>query len=118
MRRVLMICYYFPPLGGTGSVRALKFAQYLPAFGWGPTVIAPRNGVYYRDSTLEFDERKVARTASLEISRTAKRVIGSRGGSDTSPADVGPALERVRGFVRRWMYRPDPQIGWYPCAVH
>jgi hypothetical protein len=118
MRRVLMICYYFPPLGGIGSLRALKFAQYLPEFGWDPTVIAPRNGAYYRDSTLEFDEEKVARTASIEISRKAKQVMGSRGGSDARSADVGPVLERVRGLIRRWVYRPDPQVGWYPYAVN
>src|SRR5215471_18327497 len=117
MRRLLMICYYFPPLGGIGSIRALKFAQYLPEFDWDPTVITPRNGAYYRDPTLKFDEKKVFRTASLEISRKAKWIMGSRGGSDTRPADVGPALERVRRFMRRWVYRPDPQIGWYPFAV-
>ena len=71
MRRVLMISYYFPPLGGIGSVRAVKFAHYLPEFGWDPAVITPRNGAYYRDPTLEFDERKIVRTPSVEISRTA-----------------------------------------------
>jgi glycosyltransferase involved in cell wall biosynthesis len=116
MRRVLMICYYFPPLGGIGSVRALKFAQYLPEFGWDPTVIAPRNGAYYRDPTLQFDEEKVIRTASLEISRVGKQMMGSRR-HDTRPAEIGPVLEHVRSFVRRWIYRPDPQIGWYPFAV-
>jgi glycosyltransferase involved in cell wall biosynthesis len=116
MRRVLMICYYFPPLGGIGSIRALKFAQYLPAFGWDPTVIAPRNGAYYRDPTLEFDEKKVIRTASLEISRTGKQLVRS-GGDDIRPAEVGPVLEPVRSFLRRWVYRPDAQIGWYPFAL-
>lgn len=116
MRRVLMISYYFPPLGGIGSVRALKFAQYLPEFGWDPTVIAPRNGAYYRDPTLEFDQNKVIRTASLEISRAGKQLTGS-GRDDTRPAEVGPVLEYVRSVVRRWIYRPDPQIGWYPFAL-
>jgi glycosyltransferase involved in cell wall biosynthesis len=116
MRRVLMISYYFPPLGGIGSVRAVKFARYLPEFGWDPVVITPRNGAYYRDPTLEFDERKVVRTPSLEISRTAKRMIGSTRG-DTRPADVGPMMERVRRFAARWVYRPDAQVGWYPFAL-
>jgi glycosyltransferase involved in cell wall biosynthesis len=116
MRRVLMLSYYFPPLGGIGSIRALKFARYLPEFGWDPTVIAPRNGAYYRDPTLQFDEKKVIRTASLEISRAGKWMIGAER-DDTRPADVGSALERVRRLVRRWIYRPDPQVGWYPFAV-
>ncbi len=116
MRRVLMISYYFPPLGGIGSVRAVKFARYLPEFGWDPVIITPRNGAYYRDPTLEFDERKVVRTPSLEISRTAKRMIGSARG-DTRPAEVGPTMDRVRRLVARWVYRPDAQVGWYPFAL-
>jgi glycosyltransferase involved in cell wall biosynthesis len=116
MRSVLMISYYFPPLGGIGSLRALKFAQYLPEFGWDPVIIAPRNGAYYRDSTLKFDARKVVRTASLEISRTAKRMMGSKR-DDTRPADIGLVLDHVRSWVRRWIYRPDAQVGWYPFAL-
>jgi glycosyltransferase involved in cell wall biosynthesis len=116
MRRVLMISYYFPPLGGIGSVRAVKFARYLPEFDWDPVIIAPRNGAYYRDPTLEFDERKIVRTPSLEISRTAKRMIGSARG-DTRPAEVGPTMDRVRRFAARWVYRPDAQVGWYPFAL-
>src|SRR5262249_54985538 len=116
MRRVLMISYYFPPLGGIGSVRAVKFARYLPEFGWDPVVITRRNGAYYRDPTLEFDERKIVRTPSLEISRTAKRMIGSALG-DTRPAEIGRIMKRVRRFAARWVYRPDPQVGWYPFAL-
>lgn len=116
MRRVLMVSYYFPPLGGIGSLRALKFATYLPEFGWEPTVLAPRHGAYYRDPSLLFPEEKVARTGSLELSRLGKRALGA-GGSDTQPAGVGPFLRRVRGLVRRFVYRPDAQVGWYPFAV-
>ena len=38
--RVLMAAYYFPPLSGSGVFRSLKFAKYLPQFGWQPTVIS------------------------------------------------------------------------------
>ena len=79
MRHVLLISSYFPPWG-IGSVRALKFARYLPEFGWDRVIVAPPNGTCYRDPTLEFDERKVVRTASFEISRAAKQLI--RGGRD------------------------------------
>jgi glycosyltransferase involved in cell wall biosynthesis len=108
--------YYFPPLGGIGSLRALKFATYLPAFGWEPTVLAPRDGAYYRDPSLAFPEANVVRTGSLELSRLGKRAIAA-GGTDTEPAAVGPGLSLVRRLVHRWIYRPDPQVGWYPFAV-
>lgn len=111
-----MVCYYFPPLGGIGSLRALKFASYLPEFGWLPTVLTPRNGAYYRDETLSFPERQVVRTGSLELSRAGKRTL-RLGGDDTASASVGGLTRAVRDLVRRWVYRPDAQIGWYPFAV-
>ncbi len=116
MRRVLMVAYYFPPLGGIGSLRAVKFATYLPEFGWEPTVLAPRNGAYHRDPSLTFSEERVLRTASFEVSRLGKRAVGA-GGTDTEPAAVGSTLAIVRRLVRRWIYYPDAQVGWYPFAV-
>ena len=116
MRRLLMVAYYFPPLGGIGSLRAMKLAAYLPESGWDVTVLAPRRGTYYRDPTLSFPEEKVVRTGSLELSRAGKAVLAP-GTSDTRPARVGPLRRRLRDAARKWLYRPDPQIGWYPFAV-
>lgn len=39
-REVLFLSYYFPPIGGPGVYRSLKFCKYLPGCGWQPTVIA------------------------------------------------------------------------------
>lgn len=39
MKRVLLIAYYFPPDGGAGTQRSLKFAKYLPENGWRPVVL-------------------------------------------------------------------------------
>lgn len=53
--RVLMIAYCFPPLSGSGVFRSIKFAKYLPQYGWYPTVIAaghPRPDWNYSDETL------------------------------------------------------------------
>lgn len=114
-RRLLMVCYYYPPLGGIGSMRPAKLARYLPEFGWDATVLTPENGIYFRDESLEFSTREVVRTRSLELSRVAKRVIGQPG--DLKPATVGPVLRRVRDVVRQTIYFPDGQVGWYPFAV-
>ncbi|MBF8247681.1 MAG: glycosyl transferase family 1, partial [Bacteroidetes bacterium] len=38
-RRVLIIAYYFPPMGLSGVQRTVKFAKFLPKFGWKPTVL-------------------------------------------------------------------------------
>ena len=116
-RQVLFVAYYFPPLGGIGSLRALKLATHLTRFGWQATVLAPRDGAYHRDPGLVFPERHVVRTGSCELSRLGKRAVGSAAG-DNRPARLGTTLARVRKWVRRWLYVPDAQIGWYPFAVH
>lgn len=41
--KVLVLAYYFPPLGGAGSQRSLKFVKYLPQFGFRPVVFSGQN---------------------------------------------------------------------------
>ncbi len=43
MKKLLIISYYWPPSGGAGVQRWLKFAKYLPSFGWEPHVYTPEN---------------------------------------------------------------------------
>ena len=47
-RRALVIAYFFPPLGGAGVQRTLKFVKYLPEFGWRATVVSTRSRLYPR----------------------------------------------------------------------
>ena len=52
-RTVMMVAYFFPPLGGVGVQRTLKFATYLGRFGWRPIVLTPRTPAYsVRDESL------------------------------------------------------------------
>ena len=43
MKRVLVITYYWPPVGGSGVQRWVKFAKYLPSLGWQPVIYTPEN---------------------------------------------------------------------------
>ena len=43
MKKVLIITYYWPPTGGAGVQRWLKFVKYLRDFGWEPVVYTPSN---------------------------------------------------------------------------
>ncbi|MFD2036215.1 glycosyltransferase family 4 protein [Belliella marina] len=42
-KKVLIITYYWPPSAGSGVQRWLKFAKYLPDFGWEPIIFTPEN---------------------------------------------------------------------------
>ncbi len=54
--KVLVIAYYFPPMGLSGVQRTLKFVKYLPQFGWHPTVLTVEPwGYFAKDETLLAD---------------------------------------------------------------
>ena len=45
-KKLLIITYYFPPAGGPGVQRWLKFVKYLPEFDIQPIVYVPKNPTY------------------------------------------------------------------------
>ena len=73
-RKVLIIAYYFPPLGLSGVQRTAKFAKYLPKYGWKPTVLTVTPTGYYAldPSLLEEVEQagtEVVRASSIDPNR-------------------------------------------------
>lgn len=61
MKNILIITYYWPPSGGSGVQRWLKFVKYLPQFGYKPFVYTVENGEYpVLDNSLEKDIPKEA----------------------------------------------------------
>ena len=56
MKKVLFICYYWPPSGGIGVHRCLKFVKYLRNFGWEPIVFAPSNPAYPIEDESNFKD--------------------------------------------------------------
>ena len=72
MKKVLMIAHQFPPIGGSGVQRTVKFIKYLPEFGWKGHVFTRRaRKVQLTDSTLGSDIPKdtpVFRSAAWDLS--------------------------------------------------
>lgn len=46
MKKVLVIAYYWPPAGGPGVQRWLKFITHLPEYGITPILYLPKNAHY------------------------------------------------------------------------
>ncbi|MGN6372012.1 MAG: glycosyltransferase family 4 protein [Solirubrobacteraceae bacterium] len=104
-RGVLMIAYYFPPLGGAGVQRTVKFAKYLPDQGWRPTILTTRSNVYpVKDLTL-------ARELPPDLS--VVRAIEPRGAMAPAIALSRLGLERAS----RVAAFPDAAVGWIPDAL-
>ena len=120
MRQVLIVAYYFPPIGGIGSIRAASFAKFLPEFGWEATVLAPADTPHPADRSLDVGQVPVVRTRSLEFSRLGRRPAAGGGAADVA----APHQPVARSVPSRWLRRvakqvifPDTQIGWYPAAA-
>lgn len=109
-RRVLMICHAFPPTGGSGVQRSVKFAKYLPRFGWEPLVwTAPPS------TTLPVDESLCRDAAGTRVWRAAPRGMptthrGAR--NDPRPARRHWRLERLAAGLKHRVLIPDEGVGW------
>jgi glycosyltransferase involved in cell wall biosynthesis len=120
VRQVLIVAYFFPPIGGIGSIRAASFAKYLPEFGWEATVLAPGDTPHAPDPSLDVGQVRVVRTRSRELSRLLGRPAAGGGDADATaphqPPTRSAASRRLRRVVKQVVF-PDAQIGWYPAAV-
>lgn len=118
MNKVLIITYYWPPGGGAGVQRWLKFARYLPLNGWEPIILTvdPEFATYpVIDPTLEKDiptGTRVFKTPSYDLFRLLakdKSKIPSAGFASGADNSVKGKLLR---FVRGNFFIPDPRRGW------
>jgi glycosyltransferase involved in cell wall biosynthesis len=93
MRRLLMITYFFPPVGGVGIERSLKHVTYLPDAGWHPVVVAPSNAAYriVDPTTLERVPvgTEIHRAPSLEPAHLRLLLRRLRGRTATSVGAAG-----------------------------
>jgi len=72
-KKVLIIAYFFPPLGGiasAGAQRAAKFAKYLPDSGWSPVVLTVKED-QYEDYYAKDPSLLERMPADLQIVRTS-----------------------------------------------
>src|SRR5689334_23960094 len=53
---VLYLAYFFPPRGGAAVQRSLKFARYLPQFGWKPLVVANGGATVQQDNATKVQD--------------------------------------------------------------
>jgi len=123
MNKVLIITYYWPPSGGAGVQRWLKFAKYLPEFGWTPLVLTvdPDYAAYpVTDDSLGNDlptSVKVFKTPATDYFRIYnkdKSKIPSAGFANN--VDNTPKAKMMR-FIRGNFFIPDPRKGWNKFAI-
>ncbi len=109
MHKVLVVAYYFPPMGLSGVQRTLKFVKYLKTNNWEPTVITTGNVAYFaHDESLQ-----------NELEKTGVRVLRVEGSEPNSLLSKLGTIKLPSEFVRRLLNRisqtffiPDNKISW------
>lgn len=116
--KVLIITYYWPPSGGAGVQRWLKFTKYLPSSGWIPVVLTvkPEYAAYpFRDTSLYGEipvDVEVHRTKALNFFALYNRdqsKIPHAGFASGTEKGLKSAVSR---FIRGNFFIPDPRRGW------
>lgn len=117
-RRVLLVSYHFPPVGGAGVQRPAKFVRYLPEFGWDVSVLQCSNpSVPLLDPSLLKDlpaDLVTVKARTLEPGYSTKSASGVSGG--TSRGGARAAVGRMIRKVATMALQPDPQVLWWPAA--
>ena len=127
MKRVLIISYYWPPTGGSGVQRWVKFAKYLPAEGWQPVIYTPENPEQLAvDASLEAEvpaEAEVIRRRIVEPYEMYKKLLRKSGHSKEA-VEVNPVnaqnksfLQKVAMWIRGNFFLPDPRCLWIRPSV-
>lgn len=123
--RLLVLTYYWPPSGGAGVQRTLKFVKHLPAFGVEPTVVTvdPTQGAYpVLDESLLAEVPpgvQVLRTGTSEPFGNYKKLTGREqvpygGFANESKSSL---QQRFFKFLRGNLFVPDARRGWNAHAL-
>jgi glycosyltransferase involved in cell wall biosynthesis len=120
VRRVLLVSYHFPPVGGAGVQRPVKFVKYLPEFGWDATVLVAANpSVPVLDESLCRDlpdTLRIVRARTLEPGYAVKKQMSQSAVSAGGVGRLKAGLRSVAKSVAGAVLQPDPQILWLPAA--
>lgn len=122
LKRVLIVAYYWPPAGGPGVQRWLKFAKYLPEHGWAPTLVVPEGAAYpVLDPSLEQEvhpDLEVTRVPIFEPYDAALSLFRREGAERLGSGNQKSGLvDTVVRWVRGNVLLPDPRVLWRRPAV-
>jgi glycosyltransferase involved in cell wall biosynthesis len=126
VQRVLIITYYWPPAGGPGVQRWLKFAKFLPDFNIEPIILTvnPDKATYpLQDKSLldEIDPKlEVYHTDTFEPFGAYQKTTGRKevpfSGFANESDKPGPR-QKIAKFIRGNFFLPDARKGWNKYAL-
>ena len=126
-KKVLIITYYWPPSGGSGVQRWLKFVKYLPGLGWTPYVFTPENPSFdIRDESLAGNIPKQAEVIRFPIWEPydaffkLSSLLGKKKSAKPTDLVSGKKMstfQKVSTWIRGNLLIPDPRVFWVRPSV-
>ena len=122
MKKVLIITYYWPPAGGSGVQRWLKFSKYLPENGWKPYIFTPDSPSFdVKDEDLISDihiETEVWTTPIWEPYSLKDKLFGKSESSNAGIIQYKSSTEnKIMNWVRGNIFIPDPKVFWVKPSI-
>lgn len=121
---VLWITYYWPPSGGPGVQRSVKFARYLPNHGIQPIILTvdPQKASYpFFDNTLLNEipsGTKVFHSSTFEPLSLYAKLAGGKIPQPGFANETKPGIaQKISRFIRGNFFIPDARIGWNRFAL-
>jgi glycosyltransferase involved in cell wall biosynthesis len=127
MKKVLILTYYWPPSGGAGVQRWLKFTKYLKTYGWEPIIYTAENGeMPVVDMSLLKDvpaELTILKTPIWEPYQLYKRFIGRKkddkiNASFLSENKKAGLSEKISIWIRGNFFIPDARKFWIKPSIN
>jgi len=131
-KKVLIISYYFPPIGGAGTMRVLKFMKYLPTFNWEPVVLTVKSPYsYMKDYSIEKEiknNNNIFYTSAFLLGNFFRRFFKYKPKININNKKKVALLKTIFAIFKKififfknifytLFFCPDEYIGWIPFAV-
>lgn len=124
MKKVLIITYYWPPAGGPGVQRWLKFVKYLSDFDVEPIVYVPENPHYpMQDVSLknEIPKKITVLKAPIREPYFLANIFSKKKTKEISSGIINTknplVLEKMFLWIRGNVFIPDARILWVKPSV-
>ena len=124
-KKALIITYYWPPAGGPGVQRWLKFVKYLPEFNIDPVVFIPKNPNYpIIDESFASEVSKDITIINHPINEPYKWAgfFSNKSSKTISKGIISEEqeqsfIEKVMLYVRGNFFIPDARVSWVKPSV-
>ena len=114
-RNILVIAYYFPPMGMSGVQRTLKFVKYLPQFGWKPIVLTVTPTGYFAQDESLLDELNGKDIEIVRVGSLDPNWLFRKKGTVEMPSEF---VRKTFQFASDLIFIPDNKVLWKNKALN